>query len=132
MKKFLPILLVFALLFSLSACGDEPEDDEEYLDTDACVFWDVDTPVVGDHMIIVEHADSFDCTPEALAKWYKQDVKANGYKYGLVLYDDAEGIGVYAANNVITTEAVIEDNSFVDMTDKSVVYAYKNGKLEKQ
>lgn len=142
MKKFLPILLVFALLFSLSACGDEPqydydsaetqEQEVDYPENENFYFGrgEIITPSGGSD-VLIEYAEPIDCTKEALASWYKQDVQGAGYAYALIIYTGGDCRGVYASpEGVIQTDVVIEDDSFVDSTDKTIVYVYKNGKLE--
>lgn len=132
MKKFLPLLLVFALLFSLSACGDEPADDDASLDSDKYYFWDAEVYEHGDSQFLVEHVDSVYCAEDALAAWYKQDVAGTDFAYAILVYDDEENRGVYAADGVISRDVVIEDLSYTGDTDKTDVFVYNNGKLEKQ
>lgn len=46
--------------------------------------------------------------------------------------DDEENRGVYVAYGVISRDVVIEDLSYTGDTDKTDVFVYNNGKLEKQ
>ena len=121
MKKFLSLLLVFVLLFSLSACGDEPADDDASLDSDQHYFWDAEVYEHGDSQFLVEHVDSVYCAEDALAAWYKQDVAGTDFAYAILVYDDEENRGVYAAGGVISRDVVIEDLSYKELIRYSVV-----------
>ena len=121
MKKFLPLLLVFVLLFSLSACGDEPADDDASLDSDQYYFWDAEVYEHGDSQFLGEHVDSVYCAEDALAAWYKQDVAGTDFAYAILVYDDEENRGVYAAGGVISRDVVIEDLSYKELIRYSVV-----------
>lgn len=143
MKKFFPLLLVFVLLFSLSACGDEPqydydsaetqEQEVDYPENENFYFGrgEIITPSGGSD-VLIEYAEPIDCTKEALASWYKQDVAGTDFAYAILVYDDEENRGVYAADGVISRDVVIEDLSYTGDTDKTDVFVYNNGKLEKQ
>lgn len=142
MKKFLPLLLVFALALFCCSCSSEPQYDYDSAETqeqevdypeDENLYFgrgEIITPSGGSD-VLVEYAEPIDCTKEALASWYKQDVQGAGYAYALIIYTGGDCRGVYASpEGVIQTDVVIEDDSFVDTTDKTSVYVYKNGKLE--
>lgn len=148
MKKLAIILLALLLTLSLTACGDDSEDVyiddsvktedqtsevEDYFEDDSLYFGRGEeiAPTDGS-LVLVEYAEPIDCTLKNLAAWYKQDVKDKGYNYALVIYDGGDNRGVYASpEGVIHTDVVIEEDSFVDTTEKSEVYIYKNGKLVK-
>lgn len=142
MKKITLVLLLVFLVFSCCACSSGPQyeygspevkdHESEYLEDEDLYFGrgEVITPSGGSD-VLVEYAEPLDCTKEALASWYKQDVQGAGYAYALIIYDGGDNRGVYASpDGVIHTDVVIEDDAFVDTTDKSRTYIYKNGKLE--
>lgn len=142
MKKITLALLLVFLLFSCCACSSGPqyeygspeaEDQEsEYLEDEDLYFGrgEVIAPTENSE-VLIEYAEPIDCTKEALSSWYKQDVQGAGYAYALIIYDGGDNRGVYASpDGVIHTDVVIEGDAFVDTTDKSRTYIYKNGRLE--
>lgn len=142
MKKFCIIALLIALALFCCSCSSEPQYDYDSAETqeqevdypeDENLYFgrgEIITPSGGAD-VLVEYAEPIDCTKEALASWYKQDVQGAGYAYALIIYTGGDCRGVYASpEGVIQTDVVIEDDSFVDTTDKTSVYVYKNGKLE--
>lgn len=142
MKKFYILSLLVALALFCCSCASGPqydydsaetqEQEVEYPENEDFYFGrgEIITPSGGSD-VLVEYAEPLDCTKEALASWYKQDVQGAGYAYALIIYTGGDCRGVYASpEGVIQTDVVIEDDSFVDTTDKTSVYVYKNGKLE--
>ena len=142
MKKICILSLLVALALFCCSCSSEPqydydssetqEQEVDYPEDENFYFGrgEIITPSGGSD-VLVEYAEPLDCTKEALASWYKQDVQDAGYAYALIIYTGGDCRGVYASpEGVIQTDVVIEDDSFVDTTDKTNVYVYKNGKLE--
>ena len=142
MKKFYILFLLIVLALFCCSCSSGPqydydsaetqEQEIEYPENEDFYFGrgEIITPSGGAD-VLVEYAEPLDCTKEALASWYKQDVQGAGYAYALIIYTGGDCRGVYASpEGVIQTDVVIEDDSFVDTTDKTNVYVYKNGKLE--
>ena len=142
MKKITLALLLVFLVFSCCACSSGPqyeygspevEDHEsEYLEDEDLYFGrgEVIAPTENSK-VLIEYASPLDCTLESLAAWFEQDVQGAGYAYALIIYDGGDNRGVYASpDGVIHADVVIEDDAFVDTTDKSRTYIYKNGKLE--
>lgn len=142
MKKITLALLLVFLVFSCCACSSGPqyeygspevEDHEsEYLEDEDLYFGrgEVIAPTENSE-VLIEYASPLDCTLESLAAWFEQDVKGSGYSYALIIYDGGDSRGVYASpDGVIHTDVVIEGDAFVDTTEKSRTYIYKNGKLE--
>lgn len=131
MKKIYILSLLIALALFCCACSSDqpysdgtsiPSDDEEVYFEDGYVSY-------LDRDIFVEHAESTACTPEALAAWYSQDILDQDYEVGIIIYSDREGLGVHAANGIITTNVVIQDDAFVEKTSKTVIYKYQDGQL---
>ena len=142
MKKIYILSLLIALALFCCSCSSGPQYDYGSAETkDQEVSYPEDEDLyfgygevfapAGGSDVLVEYAEPLDCTKEALASWYKQDVQGAGYAYALIIYTGVDCRGVYASpEGVIQTDVVIEDGSFVDSTDKTIVYVYKNGKLE--
>ena len=142
MKKIYILSLLIALALFCCSCSSGPQyeygspevkdQESEYLEDEDLYFGrgEVIAPTENSE-VLIEYAEPLDCTKEALASWYKQDVQGAGYSYALIIYDGGDSRGVYASpDGVIHTDVVIEDDAFVDTTEKSRTYIYKNGKLE--
>ena len=133
MKKIFIILLILSVALFAFGCGSDDtaiEDDEDYTTGEDYYFGWVETPVVDGDVVLVEYTDSSECTPEALAEWYKQDVEDSGYNYAVIEYTDKEHRGVHAANGVISKNVAIYNHSYTDNTPKTIIYTYVDGHLE--
>ena len=133
MKKILVLSFVFLFALFCFGCGDDSdiEDDEDYITGEDVYFGSVSTDIKGDHVVLIEYAEQSECTPEALAEWYKQDVNDQGYAYALIEYLDKDDRGIHAANDVITKNVVIRNHNFIDETPDTIIYRYADGQLEK-
>lgn len=139
MKKLITIILSLLLVISIAGCSQGPtynygeEPAEDYLE-DGSLYFGRGEEVAPDSggLALYEYADSADCTLKDLAAWYKQDVKDKDYTFAMIYYEDQAGHGVHAANNVISTNIIIDDGAYVDDTPQTEVYVYENGKLKKQ
>ena len=119
MKKLLIVLLLVLFAFTIVGCSDDP----------AGVFQDGTESSI-DPGTYIEYAESSECTPEALASWYKNDILDKGYNVGIIIYTDMDDAGIHAANNVISKNVVIEDDAYVDNMSDTVIYTYEDGQLK--
>lgn len=141
MKKIYILSLLIALALFCCSCSSGPQyeygspevkdQESEYLEDEDLYFGRGEVIAPTDSTtVLIEYAEPIDCTKENLAAWYEQDVAGSDYSYALIIYDGGDNRGVYATTDgVIHTDVVIEDDAFVDTTDDSAVYVYKNGKL---
>lgn len=115
MKRLLIVLLVMAMLFSVTACGNsEPEEKSASADGDGHIYSAaevVDSLSGGGQKIgevSIVKIDSASVTDEALEDWYFNYVLKNDYDYCLIVYTDQQNIGVYAKHGWVEKDVPLE------------------------